>query len=303
MLLQRLGLIGSDMFGTANFLETFVAAQVQIDELQISRMSQQSSPPIKEHLADLLRNCLKLQHFFSGFTYEDTLVVKQICLRASALHLVLSESDRSQSALGPCQMFLSNATDLTNFVQKNHQFKPDKITTELLSKLSTIEDPKPGRVSREIFSLATGLANAQMPPPNVNVRMCVANIIEPCPQMSQDNIIKVTAGLIAALPFVAEIDNLQEKQKRDIRIKIKYPDQYLHSVVPKLDDFKKIMTEQGAHETNVRLRTTILLSHSVWTEASSVEITLCLAVKPGTDLELCKPAKILFAPKPVRRGI
>lgn len=291
------------MFGTSNFLETFMAAQIHIDQLQVSGIYQQSRPPIKESLAQLLRDCLKLQHLFSGLTYEDTLVVKQICLRASALHLILCERDRSQSALGPCQMFLSNATDISSYVKEGHEFKVDAITRELLQLLSTIEDPKPGRVSREIFPLASRVAVVRMPPPNVNVRMCVANILEPCPQMSQDNIIKVTAGLIAALPFVAEIDNLQERQKRDIRIKIKYPDQHQHSVVPKLADFKKIMTEQGAHETNVRLRTTILLSHSVWTEASSVEITLCLAVKPGTDLELCKSAKVLFAPKPVRRGI
>lgn len=298
-----MGEIDPDMFGTSNFLETFMAVQIQIDQFQDYKTSQQSQPPLKDSLSQLLRNCLKLQHIFSGLTYEDILVVKQICLRASAMHLILSERDRSQSALGPCQMFLMNAADINTFIKKNHEFQPDAITTELLNTLATIHDPKPGRVSREIRCLAEKVAVVRMPPPNVNIRMCVANILEPSPQMFQDNVIEIPAGLIWALPFVAEIDNLQESQKRDIRIKIKYPDQNLHSVVPKLADFKKIMTEQGVHETNVRLRTNVLISHSVWTEASTVEISLWMAVKPGTDLELCKPAKILFFSKPVRRGI
>ncbi|KAL9881613.1 integrator complex subunit 4-like [Glossina fuscipes] len=301
--LKRLGEIDPEMLGTANFLETFLAAQIQIEQLQSCTASQHNRAPLKESLAQLVRNCLKLQHVFSGLTYGDILLVKQICLRASALHLVLIVRDRSQSALGPCQMLLQTASDISSFLDEKQEFQPDDLTTSLLNQLGSIVDPKPGRVFREILPLVQAASPVKMPPPNVEIKMCVANILEPCPQMSQDNVIKVTAGLIAALPFVAEIDNLQDAQKQDMRIKIKYPDQHTHTVVPKLSDFRKIMTEQGAHETNVKLRTTILLSHSVWTEASSVEITLCLAVRPGTELELCKPAKILFAPKPVRRGI
>lgn len=45
------------------------------------------------------------------------------------------------------------------------------------------------------------------------------------------------------------------------------------------------------------------MSHGTWTEASGVDISLCLAVRPGHELELCKPVKVLFAPKPVKRGI
>jgi integrator complex subunit 4 len=75
--------------------------------------------------------------------------------------------------------------------------------------------------------------------------MCVAKILEPTDSTSSDNQIKVTAGLIAAHPLVAEISNLQESQRQDIRLKIKYPDQNVHIVVPRLRDLKRIMTEQG----------------------------------------------------------
>ncbi|KAM8720481.1 hypothetical protein ACLKA7_006515 [Drosophila subpalustris] len=323
--LQRLGAIDSDMYGPSNFLETFLSAQIQIEQMQRCASTQRSRVPLKESLAELIRNCLKLQHTFSGLNYGDILQVKQLRLRASALHLVLVVRDRSQSALGPCQMLMQTAGDIsafmrsrttsTGFVEKPpemveedvklklKQAEPDSFTRSLLSKLDAIADPKPGRVFREILPLVQHAPPLSLPPANEKIRRCMANILEPCPLQSQDNVIKVTAGLIAAVPFVAEIDNLLESQKADMRIKIKYPDQHMHTVVPKMTDFKPIMTEQGEHETNVRLRTTILLSHSVWTEASLVEIQLCLAVRPGSELELCKPAKVIFAPKPVRRGI
>ncbi|XP_017055722.1 integrator complex subunit 4 [Drosophila ficusphila] len=328
--LQRLGAIDAGMYGTSNFLETFLAAQIQIEQMQRCASTQRSRVPLKESLAALIRNCLKLQHTFSGLNYGDILQVKQLRLRACALHLVLVVRDRSQSALGPCQMLLQTAGDISEFIKANtkeeeekppvgalpllepekpknepasRKAQPDSFTRQLLSKLDGISDPKPGRVFREILPLVQQAPPLALPPANDKIRRCVANILEPCPLQSQDNVIKVTAGLIAAVPFVAEIDNLLESQKADMRIKIKYPDQHMHTVVPKQSDFKPIMTEQGEHETNVRLRTTILLSHSVWTESSLVEIQLCLAVRPGSELELCKPAKVLFAPKPVRRGI
>ncbi|XP_034490389.1 integrator complex subunit 4 [Drosophila innubila] len=338
--LQRLGAIDSDMYGPSNFLETFLSAQIQIEQMQRCASTQRSRVPLKESLAELIRNCLKLQHTFSGLNYGDILQVKQLRLRASALHLVLVVRDRSQSALGPCQMLLQTAGDISAFMRTRTtstgfgekpepapvpvsvqaeedvklklkpqlqpqpgQAEPDSFTRSLLSKLDAIADPKPGRVFREILPLVQHAPPLSLPPANEKIRRCMANILEPCPLQSQDNVIKVTAGLIAAVPFVAEIDNLLESQKADMRIKIKYPDQHMHTVVPKMTDFKPIMTEQGEHETNVRLRTTILLSHSVWTEASLVEIQLCLAVRPGSELELCKPAKVIFAPKPVRRGI
>lgn len=109
--------------------------------------------------------------------------------------------------------------------------------------------------------------------------------------------------MIAALPFVAEIDNLRQSQRNDLRLRIKYPDQNVHLVVPRMRDLKRIKTEHGEDENNWRLRTIVLLSHGVWTEASHVDISLCLSVRPGHELELCKLIKVLFAPKPVKRGI
>lgn len=135
--------------------------------------------------------------------------------------------------------------------------------------------------------------------------MCTARIIDPDEASSVENIIKVTAGLIAALPLNAEVENLQRSQLQDLRIKIKYPDQNVHFVVPRMRDLKKIARDcaEKSSSNNWRLRTNVLLSHGIWTETSQVEISICLAVKPSNELELCKAHKILFAPKPIRKGI
>lgn len=134
--------------------------------------------------------------------------------------------------------------------------------------------------------------------------MCTARIIEPDEAMSNENVVKVTAGLIAALPIHAEIDQLQEHQRENLRIKIKYPDQNIHIVMPRLRDLKHMVSENGDEIQNSwRLRTNVLLSHGIWTEASQVEISICLSVKPSKELELCKPIKIIFSPKPIRKGI
>lgn len=135
--------------------------------------------------------------------------------------------------------------------------------------------------------------------------MCTAKIIEPDEALSLENIIKVTAGLIAAMPLSAEIQNLQEHQRQDLRIKVKYPDQNVHIVVPRLRDLKKQEMSENENEVSTiwKLRTNVLLSHGIWTETSQVELSICLAVKPSNELELCKPVKISFAPKPIRKGI
>lgn len=135
--------------------------------------------------------------------------------------------------------------------------------------------------------------------------MCTAKIIDPDEASSIENIIKVTAGLIAALPLNAVVENLQSSQLQDVRIKIKYPDQNVHFVVPRIRDLKRITTQsdEKTSSNNWRLRTSVLLSHGVWTETCEIEISICLAVKPSNELELCKPHKILFAPKPIRKGI
>lgn len=151
--LDRLAAIDSELCGTANYTATFLGAQLLIEQLQNCLATPHSRTPSKECLNLLMKKCLKLQNLFSGYTVNDLLMVKQICLRASALHLVLVVKDRSQSALGPCQLLLHIATDASNFLQENPSIVADAFTTAILLQIANLNDPKPGRVFREILPI------------------------------------------------------------------------------------------------------------------------------------------------------
>lgn len=117
--LDRLANIDSELSGTANFTGHFLGIQLLIQQLQSCIAPKENRMPSKESLNLLTRKCLKLQNLFSYLTVDDLFLVKQILLRASALHLVIVVKDRCQSALAPCQHLLQIATDMSFFLQQN----------------------------------------------------------------------------------------------------------------------------------------------------------------------------------------
>lgn len=84
-------------------------------------------------------------------------------------------------------------------------------------------------------------------------------------------------------------------------------------LLPRKSDLK-LQNNDNNNTADYRLRTTVLLSHQVWMEACSVDISIALLVPsampcthPPLDdpcvIDLCKPTKISIAPKQVKRGI
>lgn len=243
--LDRLAAIDPDLSGAANYTATFLGAQSIIEHLHTALVTPHSRTPSKDCLNKLMQKCLRLQNLFSGYTTADLLMVKQICMRASALHLVLVVKDRSQSALGPCQLLLLIAADTSNFLQDNSSLQADAFTVAILQQIANLTDPKPGRVFREIMPIVQTAHPVVTPEINVAIRLCTARILEPTAAQSADSAVKVTAGLIAALPFVADIDHLRQSQREDLRLRIKYPDQIVHLMVPRLRDLRRKVTELG----------------------------------------------------------
>lgn len=96
-------------------------------------------------------------------------MVKQISIRASALQLIIIVKDRSQSALAPCQILLSIASDANNFFTEHPNVVPDSFTTAMLTVLLSLSDPKPGRVFREILPIVQSASLVAIPQINTNV--------------------------------------------------------------------------------------------------------------------------------------
>lgn len=167
--LDRLATIDPELSGTANYTATFLGAQLLIEQLQSCLTAPTSRMPSKECLNQLMKKCLKLQNLFSALTANDLLMVKQISLRASALHLVLIVKDRSQSALAPCQLLLHIAADTNQFLQENPHMKADAFTSAILNQIASMNDPKPGRVFREILPILQTALPPESPEININV--------------------------------------------------------------------------------------------------------------------------------------
>lgn len=159
-----------------------------------------------------------------------------------------------------------------------------------------------------------------------------AEILEPTGE--SDNPLKFLAGFVLGIPLDAEINGLARPEY--LRVRVKYPDQQTQLSIPQ-DSHLKVASSfaavetagavgdeaaaqaDGHHELQHRLRTTVLVSHQVWTEACHVELGLVLDVtdpevptalkrwrgfsEDAFIIELCKPVRVLVSPKPVKRGI
>jgi integrator complex subunit 4 len=83
--------------------------------------------------------------------------------------------------------------------------------------------------------------------------MITAVIVEPTGE--SDTPIKFTAGLLLGISLDAEIYNLTDVS--NIRVQVKYPDQQVHLICPRKNDFRSSGVDQ------IRLLTTIRISHHV----------------------------------------
>ncbi|KOB69123.1 Integrator complex subunit 4 [Operophtera brumata] len=143
--------------------------------------------------------------------------------------------------------------------------------------LSMNADNKPAALARALMPLLQAAPLPAIPRPNLRIRMCTASIVEPA--MDNDTVVRFCAGLMASVPFEAEV--LRVRTPGALRVRVAYPDRQAHAV---------------------------LISHGVWSEPCGVDISVCLAVdeggrEPSAFVELCRPVRITVAPKPIKRGI
>ncbi|KAF7284883.1 integrator complex subunit 4 [Rhynchophorus ferrugineus] len=311
----------STVSGTAQFTALYIGAQIQI--LQIldkgfwvnpATLATQQLNNLKTNIHNLLEHCLKLQFFFVGLSPAEQCAVKQFRLRALALNLVYIVKGSNSSALAPCHHFLTAVEGMQKDLAHSN-LQPDSFTALVFKELSQLEEPKPGTVARILIPILLESKLGHIPTPNINIRMSSATIIEPTGQT--DTSLKFTAGLIMSVPFEAELRYLLDPSR--IRLKIKYPDQKMHVILPKFQHLKPLYydsNEESQIGHNIRLLSSVLISHQVWSEACNVEINVALYVPEAdigkrktnldanpTLLDLCPPVKVSVAPKPIKKAL
>lgn len=85
---------------------------------------------------------------------------------------------------------------------------------------------------------------------------------------------KFTAGLVLGLTLDATIENITNIE--DVRVKVLYPDKQAHILVPIPSHFRLISRDEHSETCSYRLYSTVNVSHSVWNQPSSIEISIIL---------------------------
>ncbi|CAG9769751.1 unnamed protein product [Ceutorhynchus assimilis] len=320
--LNRLSDMDLIVSGTAQFIALYIGAQLQI--LQIldggfwvnpATLATQQQNTLKTNINTLLEYCLKLQFFFVGLSPAEQCAVKQFRLRALALNLVYIVKGSNASALAPCHHFLTAVEEMQKELSHSN-IQPDGFTSMVFRDLSQLEEPKPGAVARVLIPILLESKIGSIPRPNINIRMSSAQIIEPSGQA--DTSLKFTAGLIMSVPFEAELKYLIDPNR--IRLKVKYPDQKMQVILPRPQHLKPLHYDTSNKESqighNIRLLSSVLISHQVWSEACNVDVNVAICIpeadigkrKFGPDstptmLDLCPPVKVSIAPKPIKKTL
>ncbi|KAK4880692.1 hypothetical protein RN001_008838 [Aquatica leii] len=319
--LNRLSEMDVSVAGTAQFTSLYIGAQLLISQIlekglwkNPSTLATQQANILKTNIQQLLEKCSKMQYLFVGLGPYESCSVKQFRLRALALNLIYIVKGSNASALAPCHQFLAAVEEMQRELVANG-IEPDAFTLSIFKELSVLEEPKPGTVARILVPILSETKLGKIPIPNSKIQMSSAVIVEPNNQT--DTTLKFTAGLTMAVPLEAELYNLADPSR--LRIIVKYPDQRTHVVLPRPAHLKPLNFDNAEQDSqtgyNLRLLTTVLISHQVWSEACNVDINIVLSVpeadiskKKSADsstclLNLCKPLKISVAPKPIKRGL
>ena len=306
-----------------NWINTFLLSPLQSNSFRSS-------------LQQILQTTFCLIHQFHGLHPFHLSLILQTRVKALALQLIAVIHGSNQSALTLCDAFLEEVKTLQTHLKLNGM-DPDPLTKEMIQEVNKLSSPKPGSVARALQPLF--LSSPKLISQAVDLTQLVSsNTIEylehlrkssACinePNGRSDNPLKFTAGLILTVRLDAMIYNI--KDIKTIRLMIHSPDQTNNFILPKLSDFRLMdNNSREGDNRNYRLLTNIYLSHTVWTEpchvsisivsdfretASSFGISQTWASKTGSGIrarpeesliiELCKPIKLLIAPKQHKKG-
>jgi len=326
--LIRLAQIDSNLAPGVELLATQIQCHILVAKvmnnpgwIDASGSNTQESGVVKNSIDQLQKLCLKLQYLFSNCSAEEMLLIQTTRLQAMAIQLVYIVRASNTSALALADHFVSRVDAL----KKAGTGNLPSFAASVIKEMKRLDDTKPGALSRLLLPLLKShiyVAPFCLPEKSLKLH---AEILEPTGE--SDNPLKFLAGFVLGVPMDAEIHGLVNLEY--LRVRVKYPDQQTQLNIPQSSHLKVFneftpentgeTPEPGSSSCDHRLRTTVLVSHQVWTESSHVEISLVLDVtdpevptalkrwrgfsEEAFIVEICKPVKVLVSPKSVKRGI
>ncbi|GAB1608958.1 integrator complex subunit 4-like [Argonauta hians] len=295
--LQHVSKLGTKYSATAEFMCKYVQSQLMLSQVVSKTIhffcGMSTSDTLISSLDKVLLLSEELEKLFLGVGAEELSLVYQTRLKASAVMLVLSlwRCDEAEGNRA-CRNFLllkqqvlryvdPTTTTATNTDTTSPSLSPppppppttDGFLSALFSKLTGVEELKPLVLQRV---LQPDLCLMRPQGLDMTGRLCrriEATIHEPTG--ASENPLRFTAGLTAALPLHASLDNVHDIS--DIRALVKYPDLDTQLVKLNSNDFRKLSPLRYS------LVTTVILSHRLWSEPCHVEVSLVLYTKPNYE--------------------
>ncbi|XP_060779458.1 integrator complex subunit 4 [Neoarius graeffei] len=321
--LQRLGMLQTELAGTADFCATYLCCQLLLMKALQEKLWNMAVPLCLKQNAmastaaqQILEETYKLEFLYSGLETRQVATIHNVRLQAKALQLVLTARTKqgAEPLLGLCEKFLQEVESFQRLFMTELPHLQDSFVEKLLELMPRLVACKPLDLVKILQTTLRQSRFTHLKLPE-QIHRASATIIEPTGE--SDNPLRFTSGLVLALDLDATLEHVQDPQAT-VKVQILYPDGQSHIIHPKPGDFRT------PGPGRMRLLTQVYLSHSAWTEPSQIDVRLLLAYssklavpKPAWDesteglpttessiegtINLSKPVKVFIMPKPARR--
>ena len=304
--LTRLSSIEPSLGDPSSFARTYMSGQTLFLRVVGSSAwagpcAGSSSQVLASHIASLQATTRKLHSMFNKIGDQNIFLIRMFQLKVAALNLVHIVCGSNKSALSQTEAFIKDFEDITKDMSEAEVSGEPFLGGVLL--ILSIPEAKPGYIARKLKPLLVSHPLVGLASVPLHTAMARATIHEPTG--GQETPLKYMAGLVLGIPMDAEVHNVVDTSA--LRICIFTGDQQSHLSIPRRGD---LTPSPGG---GLRLLTTALLCHQVWTEPLDVEISLVLDLggegrregrgRSENIVHICTPVKVSVLPKPVRRGI
>ncbi|PFX32501.1 integrator complex subunit 4-like [Stylophora pistillata] len=244
-------------------------------------MCTHQSSGLKSLVESILSTSYRVEHTFTGLSSQQIFLLRQLRLIAHALQILVTQrSSRTNernlnSMVQVWESFLTRIKTFSNFINTEN-INTDAFCAEVVSFPGFFESniTNPSGVVDYVQSI---MLSHEVPWLELHSSLSQASAVLNEPRGSSDNPLCFSAGLTLGINVEAMLENVPDARK--VRVQVVFPDLRCHWFIPKRDDIHVLSPAKQ------RLATTVILSHSAWSEPGLVDVSLVLKYTPEVDEE------------------
>lgn len=328
--LKSFGLVEPEFKASTDFYRIIIESILTISQVLTTRdwSESTSSLPLIQQVLSQTFSLLKKYHKMSGI---QSCCIQQLRIQALAIELVIFIKNNDSSALDLCDDFIEEVRSLEVYLS-NQPFLDSIAMGDLSSRIpeeinSLNDNPRPTDVAKRLellfsktnFSLDQVYETLLLLIESQNIddlrRMKTSKATINCSSYKSDTPYKFTAGLVLELTLDALVENITNID--DLRVKVLYPDQLAHIIVPISNHFRLISSDDHSDTSSYRLYSTVNICHSTCTNPSFVDLSIVLDYRDNQStsidlttasrsagksqiIEICRPLNIKIHPQNIK---